>query len=115
MRRFAAFAQEHAPLELPEAIMKTAPVDPGCSRGSKIARHRPARWRRRWVKGGSRRAPRSGRCALRAALEAIAEMKKVEGAIVGAGTVVNTEQFEAGDEGRCRVHRLAGADRTAGR
>ncbi|MCP4621045.1 MAG: bifunctional 4-hydroxy-2-oxoglutarate aldolase/2-dehydro-3-deoxy-phosphogluconate aldolase [Bradyrhizobium sp.] len=29
-----------------------------------------------------------------AALEAIAEMKKVEGAIVGAGTVVNTEQFE---------------------
>jgi 2-dehydro-3-deoxyphosphogluconate aldolase/(4S)-4-hydroxy-2-oxoglutarate aldolase len=29
-----------------------------------------------------------------AALEAIAEMKKVPGAIVGAGTVVNTEQFE---------------------
>jgi len=29
-----------------------------------------------------------------AALEAIAEMKKVEGAIVGAGTVVNTAQFE---------------------
>ncbi|WHU05089.1 MULTISPECIES: bifunctional 4-hydroxy-2-oxoglutarate aldolase/2-dehydro-3-deoxy-phosphogluconate aldolase [unclassified Sphingomonas] len=29
-----------------------------------------------------------------AALEAIAEMKKVEGAIVGAGTVVNTDQFE---------------------
>ena len=29
-----------------------------------------------------------------AALEAIAEMKKVEGAIVGAGTVVNTEQFK---------------------
>ena len=28
-----------------------------------------------------------------AALEAIAEMKKVEGAIVGAGTVVNTDQF----------------------
>ncbi|MFD1034894.1 bifunctional 4-hydroxy-2-oxoglutarate aldolase/2-dehydro-3-deoxy-phosphogluconate aldolase [Sphingomonas hankookensis] len=28
-----------------------------------------------------------------AALEAIAEMKKVEGAIVGAGTVVSTEQF----------------------
>ena len=28
-----------------------------------------------------------------AALEAIAEMKKVEGAIVGAGTVVNTRQF----------------------
>ncbi len=28
-----------------------------------------------------------------AALEAIAEMKKVPGAIVGAGTVVNTEQF----------------------
>ncbi|MBN8810916.1 MULTISPECIES: bifunctional 4-hydroxy-2-oxoglutarate aldolase/2-dehydro-3-deoxy-phosphogluconate aldolase [Sphingomonas] len=29
-----------------------------------------------------------------AALEAIAEMKQVEGAIVGAGTVVNTDQFE---------------------
>ncbi|RYY33267.1 MAG: bifunctional 4-hydroxy-2-oxoglutarate aldolase/2-dehydro-3-deoxy-phosphogluconate aldolase [Sphingomonadales bacterium] len=29
-----------------------------------------------------------------AAIEAIAEMKKVEGAIVGAGTVVNTDQFE---------------------
>lgn len=29
-----------------------------------------------------------------AALEAIAEMKKVDGAIVGAGTVVNTDQFE---------------------
>ena len=29
-----------------------------------------------------------------AALEAIAEMKKVEGAIVGAGTVVSTAQFE---------------------
>lgn len=30
-----------------------------------------------------------------AALEAIAEMKRVDGAIVGAGTVVSTEQFEA--------------------
>ncbi|WP_206366375.1 bifunctional 4-hydroxy-2-oxoglutarate aldolase/2-dehydro-3-deoxy-phosphogluconate aldolase [Sphingomonas gei] len=29
-----------------------------------------------------------------AAIEAIAEMKKVEGAIVGAGTVVNTDQFK---------------------
>ena len=29
-----------------------------------------------------------------AAIEAIAEMKKVPGAIVGAGTVVNTDQFE---------------------
>ncbi|MDR6134972.1 2-dehydro-3-deoxyphosphogluconate aldolase/(4S)-4-hydroxy-2-oxoglutarate aldolase [Sphingomonas sp. SORGH_AS802] len=29
-----------------------------------------------------------------AALDAIVEMKKVEGAIVGAGTVVNTDQFE---------------------
>jgi 2-dehydro-3-deoxyphosphogluconate aldolase/(4S)-4-hydroxy-2-oxoglutarate aldolase len=29
-----------------------------------------------------------------AALEAIAEMKRVPGAIVGAGTVVNTDQFE---------------------
>jgi 2-dehydro-3-deoxyphosphogluconate aldolase/(4S)-4-hydroxy-2-oxoglutarate aldolase len=29
-----------------------------------------------------------------AAMEAIAEMKKVPGAIVGAGTVVNTDQFE---------------------
>lgn len=29
-----------------------------------------------------------------AALEAIAEMKKIPGAIVGAGTVVNTDQFE---------------------
>lgn len=29
-----------------------------------------------------------------AALDAISEMKKVEGAIVGAGTVVNTDQFE---------------------
>ncbi|MEH3038875.1 MAG: bifunctional 4-hydroxy-2-oxoglutarate aldolase/2-dehydro-3-deoxy-phosphogluconate aldolase [Sphingomonas paucimobilis] len=37
-----------------------------------------------------------------AALEAIAEMKKVDGAIVGAGTVVSTEQFrqamDAGSE-----------------
>lgn len=30
-----------------------------------------------------------------AALEAIAEMKQVEGAIIGAGTVVSTAQFEA--------------------
>ncbi len=29
-----------------------------------------------------------------AAIDAIVEMKKVEGAIVGAGTVVNTDQFE---------------------
>jgi 2-dehydro-3-deoxyphosphogluconate aldolase/(4S)-4-hydroxy-2-oxoglutarate aldolase len=29
-----------------------------------------------------------------AAIEAIREMKKVEGAIVGAGTVINTEQFK---------------------
>jgi 2-dehydro-3-deoxyphosphogluconate aldolase/(4S)-4-hydroxy-2-oxoglutarate aldolase len=29
-----------------------------------------------------------------AAIEAIAEMNKVEGAIVGAGTVINTEQFK---------------------
>ena len=29
-----------------------------------------------------------------AAIEAIQEMKKVEGAIVGAGTVVNTDQFK---------------------
>ena len=29
-----------------------------------------------------------------AALDAIVEMKKVEGAIVGAGTVINTDQFE---------------------
>ena len=48
-----------------------------------------------------------------AALDAIREMKKVPGAIVGAGTVVNAEQFDAGDGRRRRVHRLARPDRTA--
>src|SRR3546814_13069820 len=33
-----------------------------------------------------------------AALEAIAEMKKVDGAIVGAGTVVNTDQLRQVDD-----------------
>jgi len=44
------------------------------------------------VKGGLRVLEVTMRTA--AALDAIREMKKVEGAIVGAGTVVNTGQFE---------------------
>ncbi len=44
------------------------------------------------VKGGLRVLEVTLRTA--AAIEAIREMKKVPGAIVGAGTVVNTDQFE---------------------
>jgi len=72
-----------------EAIMKTAPVIPvlvieDAATAKPLAEA--------LVKGGLRVLEVTLRTG--AALEAIAEMKKVEGAIVGAGTVVNTEQFE---------------------
>lgn len=72
-----------------EAIMKTAPVIPVLViEDAAIARPLAEAL----VKGGLRVLEVTLRTE--AALEAIAEMKKVEGAIVGAGTVVNTEQFE---------------------
>ncbi|MBB4839176.1 2-dehydro-3-deoxyphosphogluconate aldolase/(4S)-4-hydroxy-2-oxoglutarate aldolase [Sphingomonas kyeonggiensis] len=72
-----------------EAIMKTAPVIPvlvieDAATAKPLAEA--------LVKGGLRVLEVTLRTE--AALEAIAEMKKVEGAIVGAGTVVNTDQFE---------------------
>jgi 2-dehydro-3-deoxyphosphogluconate aldolase / (4S)-4-hydroxy-2-oxoglutarate aldolase len=72
-----------------EAIMKTAPVIPvlvieDAATAKPLAEA--------LVKGGLRVLEVTLRTG--AALEAIAEMKKVEGAIVGAGTVVNTDQFE---------------------
>ncbi len=72
-----------------EAIMKTAPVIPVLVIED-AATARPLA--EALVKGGLRVLEVTLRTG--AALEAIAEMKKVEGAIVGAGTVVNTDQFE---------------------
>ena len=70
-------------------IMRTAPVIPvlvidDASHARPLAEA--------LVKGGLRVLEVTLRTG--AAIEAIAEMKKVEGAIVGAGTVVNTEQFK---------------------
>ena len=72
-----------------EAIMKTAPVIPVLVIED-AATARPLA--EALVKAGLRVLEVTLRTE--AALEAIAEMKKVEGAIVGAGTVVNTDQFE---------------------
>jgi 2-dehydro-3-deoxyphosphogluconate aldolase/(4S)-4-hydroxy-2-oxoglutarate aldolase len=72
-----------------EAIMKTAPVIPVLVIED-AATARPLA--EALVKGGLRVLEVTLRTE--AAMEAIAEMKKVEGAIVGAGTVVNTDQFE---------------------
>ncbi|NYT39743.1 bifunctional 4-hydroxy-2-oxoglutarate aldolase/2-dehydro-3-deoxy-phosphogluconate aldolase [Sphingomonas sp. R-74633] len=72
-----------------EAIMQTAPVIPVLVIED-AATARPLA--EALVKGGLRVLEVTLRTE--AALEAIAEMKKVEGAIVGAGTVVNTDQFE---------------------
>lgn len=72
-----------------EDIMKTAPVIPVLVIED-AATARPLA--EALVNGGLRVLEVTLRTE--AALEAIAEMKKVEGAIVGAGTVVNTEQFE---------------------
>ncbi len=80
-----------------QQIMQTSPVIPV------LVVHNAAEARpmaEALVKGGLRVLEVTLRTP--AALEAIAEMKKVEGAIVGAGTVVNAEQFaqamDAGSE-----------------
>ena len=70
-------------------IMRTAPVIPVLVIED-AATARPLA--EALVKGGLRVLEVTLRTG--AAIEAIAEMKKVEGAIVGAGTVVNTEQFK---------------------
>ena len=70
-------------------IMRTAPVIPVLVIDD-AAHARPLA--EALVKGGLRVLEVTLRTG--AAIEAIAEMKKVEGAIVGAGTVVNTEQFK---------------------
>jgi 2-dehydro-3-deoxyphosphogluconate aldolase/(4S)-4-hydroxy-2-oxoglutarate aldolase len=72
-----------------ETIMRTAPVIPvlvieDAAQAQPLAEA--------LVKGGLRVLEVTMRTP--AALEAIAEMKKVPGAIVGAGTVVNTDQFK---------------------
>ncbi len=72
-----------------EAIMRTAPVIPVLVIDD-AAKARPLA--EALVKGGLRVLEVTMRTP--AALEAIREMKKVPGAIVGAGTVVNTQQFE---------------------
>jgi 2-dehydro-3-deoxyphosphogluconate aldolase / (4S)-4-hydroxy-2-oxoglutarate aldolase len=69
-------------------IMRTAPVIPVLVIDD-AAQARPLA--EALVKGGLRVLEVTLRTG--AAIEAIAEMKKVEGAIVGAGTVVNTDQF----------------------
>ncbi|WP_448657649.1 bifunctional 4-hydroxy-2-oxoglutarate aldolase/2-dehydro-3-deoxy-phosphogluconate aldolase [Sphingomonas sp. CJ99] len=71
-----------------EAIMRTSPVIPVLVIED-AATARPLA--EALVKGGLRVLEVTLRTG--AALEAIAEMKKVEGAIVGAGTVVSPEQF----------------------
>jgi 2-dehydro-3-deoxyphosphogluconate aldolase / (4S)-4-hydroxy-2-oxoglutarate aldolase len=50
-----------------------------------------------------------------AALEAIAEMKKVDGAIVGAGTVVNAEQFKQAMDAGSEFIVSPGLTKTIGR
>ncbi|AQR73282.1 2-dehydro-3-deoxyphosphogluconate aldolase [Sphingomonas sp. LM7] len=70
-------------------IMRTAPVIPVLVIED-AATARPLA--EALVKGGLRVLEVTLRTG--AAIEAIAEMKKVEGAIVGAGTVVNTDQFK---------------------
>ncbi len=72
-----------------EDIMRTAPVIPVLVIDD--AATRPAA-RRGAGAGGLRVLEVTMRTG--AAIEAIREMKKVAGAIVGAGTVVNTEQFK---------------------
>lgn len=72
-----------------EAIMRTAPVIPVLVIDD-AAKARPLA--EALVKGGLRVLEVTMRTP--AALDAIREMKKVPGAIVGAGTVVNTAQFE---------------------
>ncbi|KQM98170.1 bifunctional 4-hydroxy-2-oxoglutarate aldolase/2-dehydro-3-deoxy-phosphogluconate aldolase [Sphingomonas sp. Leaf25] len=85
-----------APLSI-QTIMQTSPVIPV------LVVHDAAQARpmaEALVKGGLRVLEVTLRTP--AALEAIAEMKKVEGAIVGAGTVVSAQQFaqamDAGSE-----------------
>jgi len=73
-----------------EQIMRTSPVIPvlvieDASKAAPLAEA--------LVKGGLKVLEVTMRTA--AALDAIREMKQVPGAIVGAGTVVNTDQFEA--------------------
>lgn len=72
-----------------EAIMRTAPVIPVLVIDD-AATARPLA--EALVRGGLRVLEVTMRTP--AALDAIREMKQVEGAIVGAGTVVNTQQFE---------------------
>lgn len=72
-----------------EAIMRTAPVIPVLVIDD-AAKARPLA--EALVKGGLRVLEVTMRTP--AALDAIREMKQVPGAIVGAGTVVNTAQFE---------------------
>ncbi len=72
-----------------EAIMRTAPVIPVLVIDD-AAKARPLA--EALVKGGLRVLEVTMRTP--AALDAIREMKQVPGAIVGAGTVVNTQQFE---------------------
>lgn len=71
-----------------EAIMRTAPVIPVLVIDD-AAQARPLA--EALVKGGLRVLEVTMRTP--AALDAIREMKQVEGAIVGAGTVVNADQF----------------------
>ena len=70
-------------------IMRTAPVIPVLVIEDAAAARPLAE---ALVKGGLRVLEVTLRTG--AAIEAIAEMNKVEGAIVGAGTVINTEQFK---------------------
>ena len=72
-----------------QTIMRTAPVIPVLVIDD-AAQARPLA--EALVKGGLRVLEVTLRTP--AAFEAIAEMKKVDGAIVGAGTVVNAEQFK---------------------
>ena len=89
-----------------EAIMRTAPVIPvlvidDASTARPLAEA--------LVAGGLRVLEVTMRTP--AALDAIREMKQVPGAIVGAGTVLNSEQFARGDGRGRRIHRLARPDR----
>ncbi len=89
-----------------DSIMRTSPVIPVLT----IADAADARPLAEALVGGGLRVLE---VTLRtpAALDAIAEMAKVEGATVGAGTVLNARDLDASLAAGARVHRLSGTDR----
>ena len=104
----AAFAEEHQPMKDVESIMQLAPVIPVLVIDD-VAHARPIA--EALVAGGLRALEVTLRTPV--ALDAIREMAKVEGAMVGAGTVLNEARSGRQRSSRRAVHCLARPDRTA--